>query len=280
MGQWSALSTSGCTRAGCIKYVPTSVMKANLALSLLRARCGGGRGDALPAHDAWALVLDAPSLATSRSLARLAGFRPERIVVPNDSDAAFGPSAAAHATVLQGVTLHGFLSGEGAVGTREREGAAPPRFSCVFCDFTCCLDGSWRPAQELEAPAARCGTGGGAALGTSPTEDLEALFGRGRLEPSGAVLAVTLSHLRSGDPGRRPHASRSGAGGSGRGSGAGQWERLHTLLGLLALRQGLCAVPLPPRIEQTAVATEFWLVGLPHDARFRCAVEGECRSWV
>ncbi|CAE8698723.1 unnamed protein product [Polarella glacialis] len=112
------------------------------------------------AHSLWALVLDAPSLGSSSALRQHAGFKPSRIVVPNDSDANFGAfgrgqGAGVGAVVLGGTSLHTFLVETRAAALAAKdsraEGLRGP-FACVFCDFTQCLDGSWKASQELEAP--------------------------------------------------------------------------------------------------------------------------------
>eukprot|EP00927_Polykrikos_kofoidii_P067152 TRINITY_DN62666_c0_g1_i1.p1 TRINITY_DN62666_c0_g1~~TRINITY_DN62666_c0_g1_i1.p1 ORF type:complete len:319 (-),score=41.44 TRINITY_DN62666_c0_g1_i1:58-1014(-) len=216
----------------------------------------------------WALVLDAPSLASSRALRQHAFYSPNRIVVPNDSDAAFDSPAslAAHAQVLRGVSLHSYL-------VAQRWASQGP-FACVFCDFTSCLDGSWRPSQELDiAGSAVNGTSVDGQKITSPRDDLVTLFrGRGkrfRIDRSGTVLGVTLAHVR--DTGRRARH---------RGHIVDQWEQLRLLVGTLAARKGLCAVPVPRRVEQTAVATEFWLLGEPGDPILTEVLVDECAQWA
>eukprot|EP00438_Fugacium_kawagutii_P031522 Skav224975 [mRNA] locus=scaffold560:68894:69469:+ [translate_table: standard] len=99
--------------------------------------------------DPWALVLDAPSLSSSTALLT-AGFRPQRIVVPNDSDATFPSNSSSKALVMKGLSLNQFLKQNSG---RGKGGPQCGPFSCIYCDFTECLDGSWRPSQELEDPA-------------------------------------------------------------------------------------------------------------------------------
>jgi len=226
-------------------------------------------------HDLWALVLDAPTLASSRAL-KNAGFRPERIIVPNDSDSPFGIAAAKHAVVLQGVNLHNYLLGS-KLATPYVQKAGNPHgrrlptagpFSCVFCDFTTCLDGSWRPSHELDmgGEAVEEGCYGDASC---PKEDIKTLVRGGHLDPSGAVLAVTLAHMReTGGRARRV------------GHTADQWERLRMLVASLAVEQGLCAVPVPQRVDQAAVATEFWLLGQPGNTGFVAALDAEGACWA
>ena len=136
--------------------------------------------------DPWALVLDAASLASSSAL-RGVGFRASRIIVPNDSDVPFGSNCLSKATVLQGLCLQDFI-----IQNSNKDRSYGP-FSCVYCDFTECLYGSWKPPQELEELDH---TLAAAPYRSSPGQDLKALFRSGQLE-SGAVLAVTLAHLRS-----------------------------------------------------------------------------------
>ena len=136
--------------------------------------------------DPWALVLDAASLTSSTALHGV-GFRANRIIVPNDSDAPFGSNCLSKATVLQGLCLQDFI-----MQNSKTDRAYGP-FSCVYCDFTECLYGSWKPPQELEELD---NTFAAAPQRSSPGQDLKALFRSGQLE-SGAVLAVTLAHLRS-----------------------------------------------------------------------------------
>lgn len=98
--------------------------------------------------DPWALVLDAPSLSSSTALLT-AGFRPQRIVVPNDSDATFPSNSSSKAIVMKGLSLNQFLKQNSG---RGKGGPQYGPFSCIYCDFTECLIGSWRPSQELEDP--------------------------------------------------------------------------------------------------------------------------------
>ena len=96
----------------------------------------------------WALVLDAPSMSSSTALLT-AGFRAQQIVVPNDSDAVFASNSSSKALVMKGLSLNQFLKqNQGRAARAQKYGP----FSCVYCDFTQCLDGSWRPSQELEDP--------------------------------------------------------------------------------------------------------------------------------
>ena len=103
----------------------------------------------------WALLLDSPSMSSASAL-KAAGFQPQRIVVPNDSDARF-PTKEKKAVLLR-MSLGDFLRQNattlGLYISVYRMGFARTReygpFSCVYCDFTQCLDGSWKPSQELE----------------------------------------------------------------------------------------------------------------------------------
>ena len=85
-------------------------------------------------------------------------------------------------------------------------------------------------------------------------EDLQSLFHGEHLDEDGALLAVTLAHLRS--PQRIPVT----------GPGGDQWQRLRLLLGTLAQQRGLCGVPVE-RLELKGVATEFWIIGMPGSNR-------------
>ena len=99
----------------------------------------------------WALVLDAPSMSSSTALLT-AGFRAQQIVVPNDSDVVFPNNSSSKAMVMKGLSLNQFLKqNQAGRGARARDQKYGP-FSCVYCDFTQCLDGSWKPSQELEDP--------------------------------------------------------------------------------------------------------------------------------
>ena len=187
--------------------------------------------------DPWALVLDAASLASSTAL-HGAGFRSSRIIVPNDSDGPFGSGFSNKATVLQGLSLHEFIT----QNSRKARGTSYGPFACVYCDFTECLYGSWKPSQELEELDSASST---SSHRSSPGQDLTALFRNGQLV-SGSVLAVTLAHLRST---RKPD----------------QWPLLRLLIGALAAEQGWCSIAVD-RIEQRAVATEFWVLGEASDA--------------
>eukprot|EP00435_Cladocopium_sp_Y103_P025768 s893_g6.t1 len=185
----------------------------------------------------WALVLDAPSMSSSTALLT-AGFRAQQIVVPNDSDAVFPSNSSSKALVMKGLSLNQFLKQTQGRGARARDQKYGP-FSCVYCDFTQCLDGSWKPSQELEDPTLSL---------QSPSESAE--YAR-HLDEDGALLAVTLAHLRS--PQRIP-VSGAGSGGS-----TDQWQRLRVLLGTLAQQRGFCGVPVE-RLELKAVATEQGLM--------------------
>ena len=203
---------------------------AELAKSLVAAR-----------KDPWALVLDAASLASSTALHGV-GFQASRIIVPNDSDAPFGSGSSSKATVLHGLSLQDFL----AQNARARKGQGYGPFSCVYCDFTECLYGSWKPPQELEEVHVS-GASAPSPSRSSPSRDLRALFRTRQLDRSGPiVLAVTLAHLRST---KKPD----------------QWPPLRCLVGALAAEQGWCSVAVD-RLEQRAVATEFWVLGKSDDA--------------
>ncbi|CAE7514973.1 unnamed protein product, partial [Symbiodinium sp. KB8] len=192
--------------------------------------------------DPWALVLDAASLTSSTALHGV-GFRANRIIVPNDSDAPFGSNCLSKATVLQGLCLQDFI-----MQNSKTDRAYGP-FSCVYCDFTECLYGSWKPPQELEELD---NTFAAAPQRSSPGQDLKALFRSGQLE-SGAVLAVTLAHLRSS---KKPE----------------QWPLLR--IGALAAELGWCSVVVD-RLEQRAVATEFWVLGEPRDTALQELLKAE-----
>ncbi|CAK0892845.1 unnamed protein product, partial [Prorocentrum cordatum] len=99
--------------------------------------------------------------------------------------------------------------------------------------------------------------------------DVRELFRGGHVDPGGAVLAVTLAHLR--EPERQAR---------GRGPGVDQWERLRLLVAAEACRRGLCAAPVPWRVQQRAVATEFWLLGRPGDAWLADMLEAQCAEWA
>ncbi|CAJ1394171.1 unnamed protein product [Effrenium voratum] len=188
----------------------------------------------------WALVLDAPSLSSSKALVA-SGFRPEKVVVPNDSDAAaaFPEDAARFARVLKGLSLREFLRRNPPAelpDSLDAESFGFGPFSCVYCDFTQCLYGSWRPSQELEDPSAPLERE--ATLSSSPLEDLQALVPQLR---SPALLGVTLAHLRNS---RRQEA---------------QWPKLQQMLA--TAQRGWSQARVGDRIELKAVATEFWLLG-------------------
>lgn len=87
-------------------------------------------------------------------------------------------------------------------------------------------------------------------------EDLQSLFHGEHLDEDGALLAVTLAHLRS--PQRIPVTGVTG--------GGDQWQRLRLLLGTLAQQRGFCGVPVE-RLELKGVATEFWIIGMPGSKR-------------
>ena len=195
--------------------------------------------------DPWALVLDAASLASSTAL-HGAGFRAGRIIVPNDSDAPFSSNSLSKATVIQGLSLKDFIM-QNSKKDRSVGGYGP--FTCVYCDFTECLYGSWRPPQELEEPGTPT-----VAYRSSPGQDLQALFRTGQLA-SGALLAVTLAHLRSN---KKPE----------------QWPQLRLLIGALAAEQGWCSVVVD-RLEQRAVATEYWVLGEPDNVGLQQVLKKE-----
>ena len=89
-------------------------------------------------------------------------------------------------------------------------------------------------------------------------EDLQSLFRGEHLDEDGALLAVTLAHLRS--PNRIPVTG-----------GGDQWQRLRLLLGTLAQQRGFCGVPVE-RLELKGVATEFWIIGMPGSKRLGMAL--------
>lgn len=219
------------------------------------------RGVRVDKHGLWALVLDSPALASSKALQHYSGFRAQRIIVPNDSGEEFGSDVARHATLQRGTSLQDFLCGRG------RMDHGP--FACIYLDFTTCFDGSWRPAAELEMPTANLASDGQGACTASPAEDVRALFEFEHVDPDGAVLAVTLAHVR--DPGR---SARFG------GNTLDQWERLRLLVASSAFTRGFCAIPVPARISQAAVATEFWLLGRVGDRRLSRVLQAECDKWL
>lgn len=253
----------------------TNSRLAELAYKVASSRLGlrpVNRPRSSSQHNLWALVLDAPSLSTSKALKQIAGFRTDHIVVPNDSDALFPADASTHAVVLSGRTLGSVLAEQ------------PPRatFTCIFFDFTVCLDGSWRPSQDLESLSDLVGDTSlkrvtdlpdmhacGSVPSSTPLEDIHALFSNSYIDAQGAVLGVTLAHVRD----LQRKAKRGG-------SALGQWERLRLLIGTLASQHNLCAVQVPWREEQAAVATEFWVLGSPYDDGLHALLHDECARWV
>lgn len=101
-------------------------------------------------------------------------------------------------------------------------------------------------------------------------QDLQTLFHGGHLDHQGALLAVTLAHLRS--PQRIPAT----------GAAVDQWQRLRILLGTMAYHHGLCSVSVE-RVELKGVATEFWMLGEPGSKRLENALKKQLQrvegSW-
>ena len=259
----------------------------------------------LEAAEKWALVLDAPSLSSSSALLS-AGFRPQRIVVPNDSDAPFPSNSASKALVMKDLSLNQFLKRN----HRNRHGhQVYGPFSCVYCDFTQCLDGSWRPSQELEEPTQSLKLAqaeyaspledswhwnilrflipktpktmfsdcGGFCMQirvvwtfvySRPCQDLKDLQSLflGHLEHQDAVL-LGVTLAHLRSPQRHPSTQRPQRRGI-----IDQWQRLRLLLGTLAHRNGLCSVAVE-RLELKGVATEFWLLGIPGSKRLEEALK-------
>eukprot|EP00913_Durusdinium_trenchii_P016165 g15191.t1 len=75
----------------------------------------------------WALILDAPSLSSSRALSADGfGFRPERIVVPNDAELPDTAWPKKGATILKGLSLSRFL--------KEQRGGRYGPFHCIYLE--------------------------------------------------------------------------------------------------------------------------------------------------
>ncbi len=263
----------------------------------------------IEAAEKWALVLDAPSMSSSSALLS-AGFRPQRIVVPNDSDAPFPSNSASKALVMKGLSLNQFLKRN----HRNRGHQVYGPFSCVYCDFTQCLDGSWRPSQELEEPTQSLLLA--QAEYASPLEDSWhwgilrfpiptlffqivvafvcrfALFGFNVVfnnirniqfysrpcQDLKDLQSLFLGHLEHQDAvllavtlAHLRSPQRHPS--TNRRSGIiDQWQRLRLLLGTLAHRNGLCSVAVE-RLELKGVATEFWLLGKPGSKRLEEALK-------
>lgn len=128
-------------------------------------------GIAAPTHNKpWALVLDAPSLLSSRALVAAGLVPPDRLLVPCALDRAAMREAVDEAPELRGLVLVPEYTGKLLARTLD-----PEQLAFTFLDWMCTLNGSTpvRPKAEL-------------------TTALE----RGVFAPS-AVLAFTVHIARS-----------------------------------------------------------------------------------